>query len=901
MAEKRKSVPKKNNTNNDIDVRAKESLRYDIIIIVSIAVSIVLFIGNLGFSGRVLDTISRFFFGLIGLISYALPFFIFFFTLFLIANRTKLNAIRSRCIFFALILLCLCIFFELVKSGGDIENPGAAYLSSFSEKNGGGLFGGLIAFLLFKGFGTAAAFIITIALIILFVVLFMGRSVFSRAEKKTDILRKKMSLQRQERQKRREIEEEKRRVYSVSEDRERRSERHLRGVSLQTALSDEKNGEENGNEKVHEVSVEPSSVSPLMSTGERTLRERRFSDEMHELTMPLEGMGYEETVLKDERTALVRNEEDAKIQGEEKAIVRDDESAILNGDEKAALEEEKSALEEEKPVRKKRPSSSPAPTPPEETRPVTENKVSKDNAFETKSTTGSNEYVFPVIDLLNKPKSSSGKGKDSSEALFATLQKTLDNFGVDAKVTNYVTGPSVTRFEIELKTGVKVAKLTNLENDIKLNLAVSDIRIEAPIPGKAAVGIEVPNKEARPVTFRELMECSEFKEHKSKIAFAAGRDIAGNAIISDIAKMPHLLIAGATGSGKSVCINTIIMSILYKATPSEVKFIMIDPKVVELSIYRGIPHLLSDVVTDPKKAAAALNWAVAEMTKRYKQFADAAVRDMKSYNEKVEKGEVFEEGIKVEEKLPQIVVIVDELTDLMMVAGKEVETSICRLAQLARAAGIHLIIATQRPSADVITGLIKANIPSRIAFMVSSGIDSRVILDMNGAEKLLGKGDMLYAPQGLNKPLRVQGCFVSDEEVSNVVNFIKDNNSNVIEEAARDREIRESEIESHIKESGQSQGNVSGQIDNDPDSGFSNGRDSFFAEAGRFITEKGKGSIGMLQRKFRIGFNRAARIVDQLEEAGIIGPEMGTKPRTALMKLPEFEEWLKNEEVKDEN
>ncbi len=888
MAEKKKSAPKKNNKNNDIDVRAKESLRYDIIIIVSIAVSIVLFIGNLGFSGQVLDTISRFFFGLTGLISYALPFIIIFFTLFLIANRTKLGFVRSKVIFLLLILLCFCIFFELVKSGGDIENPGAAYLSSFSEKNGGGLFGGLIAFLLFKGFGTAAAFIITIALIILCLLFFMGRSVFSRAERKTDLLKKKMELQRQEKQKRRELEEEKRRIYGISEDQERRSERHSRGVSLQTAFSEEKARKESGSDEMHEVPFETADSVPLMSFGERPLRERGLSDEMHELKSSPESENYHETVLKDERKPLIRDEEEEKIQEEENITVS---------------ENEKAALEKEKPFRKKRPEASPSRSPaplPEEKRSVTENNISEENAFEMKSKAGSKEYVYPVIDLLNKPKSSSGKGKDSSEVLFQTLQKTLDNFGVDARVTDYVTGPAVTRFEIALKTGVKVAKITNLENDIKLNLAVSDIRIEAPIPGKAAVGIEVPNKESRPVTFRELMECREFKEHKSKIAFAAGRDIAGNAIISDIAKMPHLLIAGATGSGKSVCINTIIMSILYKAAPSEVKFIMIDPKVVELSIYRGIPHLLSDVVTDPKKAAAALNWAVAEMTKRYKQFADAAVRDMKGYNEKVEKGEVFEEGIKVEEKLPQIVVIVDELTDLMMVAGKEVETSICRLAQLARAAGIHLIIATQRPSADVITGLIKANIPSRIAFMVSSGIDSRVILDMNGAEKLLGKGDMLYAPQGLNKPLRVQGCFVSDDEVSNVVNFIKDNNSNVIEEAALEREQRESEIEAHIKENGQSQGS-SGTIDNDPDSGFSNGRDSFFAEAGRFITEKGKGSIGMLQRKFRIGFNRAARIVDQLEEAGIIGPEMGTKPRTALMKLPEFEEWLKNEEVKDEN
>lgn len=847
MAKKKKSAPLKSNKNNTTDVITKESLRYDIIIIVSIAVSVILFIGNLGISGQVLDTISRFFFGLIGLISYVLPFIIIFFTLFLIANRAKKRSIRSKVIFLLLILLCFCVFFELIKSGGDIEGPGAAYLSSYREKTGGGLFGGLFAYLLFKGFGTAAAYIITIALILLFVLLFVGRSVYTRAEKKTDVLKKKLELSRSEKQKRRALEEEEKiRVHEGFDEGEKRLDRHASGVKLQNLRSDTKKDEMNDSDEMHELFSNNENTLPLTPLVERPLREKVSSDGMHELSSQAESIKSVESV-----------------------------------------EIEKTVPEEKK-----------KPSPVKKKAPVSKEPVSVESVVEKKIVPDDGFYVYPVIDLLNKAKSSSEKGKDSSEALFMTLQKTLDNFGVDAKVTNYVTGPSVTRFEIELRTGVKVAKITNLENDIKLNLAVSDIRIEAPIPGKAAVGIEVPNRESRPVTFRELMECEEFKKHKSKIAFAAGRDIAGNAIISDIAKMPHLLIAGATGSGKSVCINTIIMSILYKASPSEVKFIMIDPKVVELSIYRGIPHLLSDVVTDPKKAAAALNWAVAEMTKRYKQFADAAVRDMKGYNEKVENGEVFEDGVKVEEKLPQIVVIVDELTDLMMVAGKEVETAICRLAQLARAAGIHLIIATQRPSADVITGLIKANIPSRIAFMVSSGIDSRVILDMNGAEKLLGKGDMLYAPQGLNKPLRVQGCFVSDEEVSNVVKFIKENNSKVMEEADLEREKRESEIEAHVT---QAQGSSGGQIDSEADNGFSNGRDSFFAEAGRFITEKGKGSIGMLQRKFRIGFNRAARIVDQLEEAGIIGPEMGTKPRTALMTLPEFEEWLIREEENDEN
>jgi S-DNA-T family DNA segregation ATPase FtsK/SpoIIIE len=432
--------------------------------------------------------------------------------------------------------------------------------------------------------------------------------------------------------------------------------------------------------------------------------------------------------------------------------------------------------------------------------------------------------------------------------------------------------------------GVKVSKIVNLADDIKLNLAAEDIRIEAPIPGKAAVGIEVPNKEVVMVPFRDMMESKEFKESKSKIGFAAGRDIGGNVILSDIAKMPHLLIAGATGSGKSVCINTIIMSILFKAKPDEVKFVMIDPKVVELSVYNGIPHLLIPVVTDPKKAAGALNWAVREMDERYKKFANTGVRDMKGYNARIHNGmmTVDDHGQSVEiaaEKMPQIVVIVDELADLMMTAPKDVEGAICRLAQLARAAGIHLIIATQRPSVNVITGLIKANMPSRIAFSVTSGIDSRTILDMNGAEKLLGKGDMLYYPQGFTKPVRVQGAFVPDDDVINVVDFIKRENGGA------------AEYDMSIQDTIDSDDSSATAIDGG-EGGFDSERDSYFADAGRLVIDKEKGSIGMLQRNFKVGFNRAARIMDQLEEFGVVGPEEGTKPRRVLLTKEQFEELL---------
>lgn len=481
-------------------------------------------------------------------------------------------------------------------------------------------------------------------------------------------------------------------------------------------------------------------------------------------------------------------------------------------------------------------------------------------------------YVFPPISLLSK----AGGDEEgiSDEELHETarkLQDTLTAFGVNVKVTDVSCGPSVTRYELQPEQGVKVSKITALTDDIKLNLAAADIRIEAPIPGKAAVGIEVPNKKNLMVYFRDLIENKDFNEHQSKLAFAVGKDIGGQTMISDIAKMPHLLIAGATGSGKSVCINTLIMSILYKAKPSEVKLIMVDPKVVELSVYNGIPHLLLPVVTDPKKSAAALNWAVAEMNRRYKLFSDMKVREIKGFNKKV--------GKDSPEWMPQIVIIVDELADLMMVSSKEVEEAICRLAQLARAAGIHLVIATQRPSVNVITGLIKANVPSRIAFAVSSQVDSRTILDGAGAEKLLGKGDMLFFPSGYPKPVRVQGAFVSDNEVSDVVEFIKENNDPAHKAADITEQVNAAAQVESIKE-----GNSSAEEDD--------GYDEYFEEAGKLIIDKDKASIGMLQRVYRIGFNRAARIMDQLAEVGVVSEEDGTKPRKVLMSKDDFEAFI---------
>lgn len=476
-------------------------------------------------------------------------------------------------------------------------------------------------------------------------------------------------------------------------------------------------------------------------------------------------------------------------------------------------------------------------------------------------------YEFPPIELLSQGETKGIKGGKKAVTDTATkLQKTLYSFGVSAKVENVSVGPAITRYELKPAEGVRVSKIANLADDIALNLAAESIRIEAPIPGKQAVGIEIPNKENEVVHFRDIVDTDKFKDHKSKLAFALGKDVAGEEIITDIAKMPHVMIAGATGSGKSVCINTLISSIIYKAKPSEVKLVMVDPKIVELSVYNGIPHLLIPVVTDPRKAAGALAWAVQEMENRYATFAAKGVRDLKGYNDAVKK----ESEIGT---LPHIVIIIDELADLMMVAKNDVEDAICRLAQKARAAGMHLVIATQRPSVDVITGLIKANIPSRIAFAVSSQVDSRTILDMVGAEKLLGKGDMLFYPAGAPKPVRIQGAFVSDNEVEKIVDFVKTEgepkyNEDIIESIENanksDREMVEEASED----------------DTDP----------FLMDAIEVVVETGQASTSFIQRRFKVGYARAGRIIDQMEERGIISGYQGSKPREVLMSKERWQE-----------
>ena len=490
------------------------------------------------------------------------------------------------------------------------------------------------------------------------------------------------------------------------------------------------------------------------------------------------------------------------------------------------------------------------------------------------------EYKFPPINLLSQGEVKEIKGgKKAVTETASRLQKTLYSFGVSAKVENVSVGPAITRYELKPAEGVRVSKIANLADDIALNLAAESIRIEAPIPGKQAVGIEIPNVENEVVHLRDIISSDAFQGHKSKLAFALGKDVAGKEVVADIAKMPHVLIAGATGSGKSVCINTLIASIIYKAKPSEVKLLMVDPKVVELSVYNGIPHLLIPVVTDPKKAAGALAWAVQEMINRYNLFAKKGVRDIKGYNEAVEKeGETG--------KLPQIVIIIDELSDLMMASPKEVEDSICRLAQMARAAGMHLVIATQRPSVDVITGVIKANIPSRISFAVSSQVDSRTILDMVGAEKLLGKGDMLFYPSGAPKPTRIQGAFVADKEVEKLVEFLKSQGEVTYSDEIMEQIENSDKTDKELKEEDDEQTT-----------------DPLLLEAIDTVVETGQASTSFIQRRFKVGYARAGRIIDQMEESGIISGYQGSKPREVLMSKERWQElkMTKLENTEEEN
>ena len=827
----------------------EEAFRTEVILWVIVAIALLLFVSNLGFGGIVGQAVSGVLFGVFGLIAYVLPILILVVSFFAVSNKGNFHAsvkIAAGVVFVAF----FCLFLSLAGSGREYYEPMKAYTYSATERAGGGIVGGALAYVMVKAFGVIGSYIIDFIVLIICLVLITERSALKGMQKGGQ---KVYESAKESNERYKEYRE-----YKNEERRKRRMDHKVSGVSIDTKISDQKESGVGTSDEIGELHANPNVDLPDISQESKV----RLSS-------------GEDTLFEPQKASV-----QPLISGEITAS-----EPVISGD---YMHENPVAEPESADPKPGKQTSEEVPTVAEHTKRkarTSEEEIQKEIAdvvqeMAPAAAQPERKYVFPPVDLL---KAGSGKKSANTESQLREtankLQQTLKTFGVNVTVTNISCGPAVTRYEIQPEMGVKVSKIVGLADDIKLNLAAADIRIEAPIPGKAAVGIEVPNKENVTVAFRDLIESKEFKESKSKISFAVGKDIAGKTKVTDIAKMPHLLIAGATGSGKSVCINTIIMSILYKADPSEVKLLMIDPKVVELSVYNGIPHLMIPVVTDPKKASGALHWAVAEMTDRYEKFAQANVREINGYNAKVDSIEV-PEGQERPQKMPQIVIIVDELADLMMVASNDVEEAICRLAQLARAAGIHLVIATQRPSVNVITGLIKANMPSRIAFAVTSGVDSRTILDMNGAEKLLGKGDMLFNPQGAPKPIRVQGAFVSDEEVSEVVEYIKEHNGD-----AQYNDSVQQKMES-LQSSGSNSVSIS-----DSDAA-DDGRDAYFVDAARIIVDKEKASIGMLQRYLKVGFNRAARIMDQLEEAGIVGPEEGTKPRTVLMNKEQFEAYI---------
>lgn len=816
------------------------SFKSEILLLILLAACILLFISNFGLGGAVGAAVSGIFFGIFGLTAYLVPVFLFVCVAFYISNKRNTVAV-VKLVAAVLFVLFLCLFIELVVHGDNGQTAAEAYRYGVDNKNGGGFIGGLLAGLMTKAFGLVGAYVVDIIVLIICLVLITERSFLGGVKKGS---KKVYDTAKEESIRHREQAERKR-----EEKKSRRLDRKVEGVAVDTRVLPPKDAH---SDAISEL--KPSGETPAFT--EKAM-EKLFSQEPEtpgrdmEKEMPAASQRSNGSVAADtsRREGTYPGTDPSHQEGAYPAT----DSSV-----------ESQPMVTERIHRKPRQSESQ----------IHEDVTSiEQEMLHNAAKPAEKEYVFPPTSLLKPGSNAKGDSQKHLKETAMKLQQTLKNFGVNVTITDVSCGPSVTRYELQPEQGVKVSRIVNLADDIKLNLAAADIRIEAPIPGKAAVGIEVPNKENVMVRFRDMVESPEFQKHSSNICFTVGKDIAGQVVVADIAKMPHLLIAGATGSGKSVCINTIIMSLLYKANPEDVKLILIDPKVVELSVYNGIPHLFIPVVTDPKKAAGALHWAVAEMTDRYQKFAEYQVRDLKGYNQKVDSIRDIEEENKPK-KMPQIVIVVDELADLMMVAPGDVEDAICRLAQLARAAGIHLIIATQRPSVDVITGLIKANMPSRIAFSVSSGVDSRTILDMNGAEKLLGNGDMLFYPQGYQKPLRVQGPFVSDTEVEAVVDFLK-KQSTVVYNA---------DIEEKM--------NLASSQTGTGAAGGGDERDAYFVDAGRFVIEKDKGSIGMLQRWFKIGFNRAARIMDQLEEAGVVGPEEGTKPRRILMSMEQFEEYI---------
>lgn len=812
------------------------------------AVMLIIELGNFGLCGAV-SYVSNFFFGLFGIIEYVLPVAVMFAAFFLHINEYKRRAV-NKVVFGSFVLLCIGMIGQLA-AGIDKYDFTKLFMEGFQDKLGGGIVCGSLAYLLQAAVGQIGTYIIIVAAIIICIVLFAEVSVI-------DMFRGVIETISDVRADGREYEEQDEEIIPAGKKKRTSGYEHI----VKEDYPDEKDpvfAQRKKTSVLDSISVLPSDADKGILPAKKETK-LPLNEEVHEITMT-----YDLDLPGEHMPVAEKEEKPDKPRRKRKATARQNTvpTVLAEAEEQSMAKEVKSSVQDKK-----------------NTALHMENKTAAtvENVSAKEIGNSDHTYQFPPLELLKKGKTQTAEKEDLIRHNAIKLQEVLKSFGVNVTMTNYSCGPSVTRYEMVPEQGVKVSKITGLADDIMMNLAAQSIRIEAPIPGKSAVGIEIPNTKRSGVGFRELIDTEKFIKHPSKIAFAVGKDIEGNVVVEDIAKMPHLLIAGATGSGKSVCTNTLIMSILYKARPDEVKLILVDPKQVELKVYNGIPHLLTPVVTDPKKAAGALNWAVAEMTKRYQMFSECNVRNIQGYNEKVrevqESGKVDEDAL---EKMPQIVIIVDELADLMMVAKAEVEEAIVRLAQLARAAGIHLVIATQRPSVDVVTGLIKANVPSRIALSVSSGVDSRTIIDSVGAEKLLGNGDMLFYPTMYPKPLRVQGAYISDDEVMNVVEYLKAQNGET---------TYNEEVTTQITSSAGSSTTAIGNGASDDD------RDEYFVQAGKFIIDKNKASIGMLQRMFKIGFNRAARIMDQLFEAGVVGPEEGTKPRQVLMSEEQFEQYI---------
>ncbi|MBP5625104.1 MAG: DNA translocase FtsK [Lachnospiraceae bacterium] len=840
---KRSSSSAKRTTKSSVkDVKIK----FEILFLLSFTFCVLLFLCNFGLIGVAGNFISKLDFGLFGVLAYIFPIYLFVMIFVGMRNLGAYNLRRKEIALFIL-FLSVCNITELI--GGiaktlETLSVKEIFEYSYSTHKGGGVIAATFVFLMLKLIGTWGTVILSIIAAIICIVIVSENSLVGKLKDSKDALSQHISENKTVKEEFYRQQNELREV-----KRKEREEERLKKIELNKAKALEKQTktEEKSDEKILRMNKKVSGVTTDTLIVPKT-DDKSENNDIHE---------------------IVLNNFDPESQSFDGFI--DDIDEIV-------IEKEDNYYDEPIPVTNKEPLNVISEKPVKET--LKAEKSSSAVKVENKSI--NHKYEFPSINLLTK--NTSKNGSDSEESIKSTARKlisTLELFGVKASVDTISQGPTVTRFELIPEPGTKVSRIKGLSDDIKLNLATSDIRIEAPIPGKAAVGIEIPNKEAQSVLLRDLIDTQEFKQSGSDLTFAVGKDISGKVIVYDIDQFPHLLIAGATGSGKSVCINTLIVSLIYKAHPNDVKMIMIDPKVVELSVYNGIPHLMIPVVTDPKKAAAALNWAVTEMMERYKKFADLNVRDLKGYNKAVEQREKEEGPSDIHKKLPQIIVIVDELADLIMVAKNDVEDAICRLAQLARACGIHLIIATQRPSVDVITGLIKANMPSRLAFAVSSNIDSRTILDMGGAEELLGKGDMLFYPKGLKKPVRLQGAFVSDSDVNKIVDFLKPQAGAFSSDS--------DEITQKIEASSNASSSGLGQSSSDSD------YDDLFIEAGKYVISNNKASIGNLQRVYRIGFNRAARIMDKLAEVGVVSADDGTKARTVLMSMEQFENFIENE------